>query len=220
MNNQIKLLEDTIEKVMTLFSEEFPGKFVITDTRIDTWILMLRDFHPSTIQHAAYQLASELEWPPPIGKMRQTCALMEKGINKMPTGNEAWERVLRKIHHDQSFELNEREKKALKQTKSLADMRTSGNIDADRARYIEAFDKLIDKEMKERITLPEVKRFLVERRAELKSKDDTTNIRLPAKQDRAKLLDAGIEPEYEDPEKVSDLCQEVIQNIEDKNEKD
>ena len=152
----------TINNIMRIFSEEYPGKFSVTESRKKVWLHILKGFPTETILGAAYHLISTRpDWPPDIATMRDTVINFIHGELHQPTPQEAWENILRKIQDD-DVELSDLEKAALKQVSTVYDLRRSENSSSDRAQYIKAFDQLLKKQQLERATLPAVKRLVQE----------------------------------------------------------
>jgi len=92
-----------------------------------------------------------------------------------PSAEAAWEKIIKKINRVEGIELTELEKKALLQTATIFDMRQSTNIESHRARYIKAFEKLVEQRTLERLTLPEVKRLVGKDRGLLETKSEKEN---------------------------------------------
>ncbi len=148
---------DTVSEIMDLFNAEYPLKFSTSPERLKVWAQMLKGFDRELILGAAYHLASTCQWPPPIAQMREQCVLMQHGELQNPTGAESWERIKLKMTSKPDLVLNDMEKKALAQTSTIFDLKRTSNEPTDRAHYIKAFDKLVQKRHVDRITLPEVK---------------------------------------------------------------
>lgn len=150
---------DTVSEIMDLLNAEYPSKFSTKLERIKVWSQMLNGFDRELILGAAYHLVSTCRWPPNIAQMREQCVLMSHGKLQNPTSSDAWEHVMERVNH-KDIELTPFEKKALKQTgRTINELRQTQllYLATDRARFSEAFDRLISKQHLERITLPEVK---------------------------------------------------------------
>lgn len=161
-------LVDTIEQVMKLLSMEYP-QFKVDEEgeRYELWILMVKDFTPEIIQHSVYHLLSLARpFPPSIGEVRRQCALLAKGELREPSGASSWGRIMEHMAK-KKIQLSDLEKEALKKTKSVYDLRISSNIEADRARYIQVFDKLVEERTLEWCTLKEVKTLVDKHRPAL-----------------------------------------------------
>jgi hypothetical protein len=150
----------TVSRVMKLFLAEYPGKFDMGEQRIETWVYMLEGIESEILLNAAMHLAAEpRQWPPSIGELRTLAISMSHGELTPPSASEAWERVLRKVQR-KDVELTELDKAALKRVGSLWDLRHSTMIQADRARFLEAFDSIIKKRDEKRNALPSVQRVI------------------------------------------------------------
>ncbi len=148
----------TIALIMEIFDEEYRGKFTNTPARMKIWSQMLSGFDSETILAAAYHLAStRKDWAPDIATMREQCVLMAQGELQLATGAESWARIKLKMTSEPELKLTDHEKAALAQTSTIFDLRRSKNETTDRAHYIKAFDKLIQKRHYDMVTLPEVK---------------------------------------------------------------
>lgn len=187
---------------MRMLNEEYPGKFSLgtvpvdkkgkpvegaTPSRVKVWEHALAEFDDETVLAAALHLVTtRTEWPPDVAAMRSQCALFSNGELHAPSGAASWERILQKISKKE-VDLSDMEKKALSQTKSVFDLRISKNIDADRARYIQAFDLLISKRNLEWVTLPEVK-ALVAKNAPPALPAPKQEDQLPPKEDEPEIM--------------------------------
>lgn len=162
MANEIKkkTVVQAVSLILEMFSTEYPGKFSLSPQRAMLWEKMLGEFDSDIILHAAYHLAGSSEWPPNIHQMRKQCMYFVHGEIADPSAEEAWGKVMRKIQRAEGVELTELEAKALTQTASIYDMQHSTNIEAHRARYIRAFEKLVERRNEDRLTLPEIREFV------------------------------------------------------------
>jgi hypothetical protein len=159
-----------VTRAMNMLNEEYPGKFSLgtvtrdgeVPSRVRVWEHVLSEFDDETILHAALHLISTRpEWPPDVAMMRAQCVSLVSGELLSETGSEAWECIIKKVNHE-DIDLTDVQKAALKQTgRTIFDLRNTSisNLATDRARYIEAFDKLVEKKRMERMTLPQVKAF-------------------------------------------------------------
>lgn len=195
-------LIDTVNESMNLLNLEYPTFQIDPEgKKLELWVLMLRDFKPSVIQHAVYHLISlGREFPPNIGQVRDQCAVMTHGELQDPVGAESWERIKQKMTGNPDLQLTELEKKALAQTSSIYDLKRSTNPTIDRAHYIKAFDHLVSKRHLDRQTLPEVKALVSK---------NTPALTAP----ESKQLPHHEEPEYLDPAKITELCKGVVNKI-------
>ena len=150
-----------VEEALELCILEYPNFQVDKQgTKLKLWYLMLKDFSAEVVLHAVYHLLSlGRDFPPNSGHMRRQCSLFANGELYELSGATSWEHILDKIAK-KTIELTDIEKKVLAQTKSIYDLGISKNIDADRARYIQAFEQFIAKRNLEWVTLPEVKKMV------------------------------------------------------------
>jgi hypothetical protein len=154
-----------------MFSDSYPGKFTVGDN-VKTWERVLSDMDPDVIPAAALHLIStRKDWPPDPATLREQCVLMSHGQLHEPTGSEAWEHIRERMAQsaecDEPLKLTDLERRALKQTGTLYDLRRSANPASDRATFIKAFNTLVSKQKLERQTLPEVKALVQKKHDEL-----------------------------------------------------
>lgn len=174
-----KTNQSTIQMILSIFNECYPGKVKVTERTEGLWLRMLEDLDSDALLAAAHHLCSTRpDWPPDIATMRGTVVDFTHGYLEPPSSHEAWEHVLVKMtenelpelatgEHVTKIELTGLEKAAVKQVGSIYDLKRSTNGPSDRSQFIKAFDKIVTKKRLELTTLPEVKR-LVEARAGLK----------------------------------------------------
>lgn len=167
--------ETTVKKIMALFNEEYPNKFVVSVERERLWVQLLRDCPSNAIEAAAYHLVSIREdWPPSVATVRITAIRILEGELSPPSASEAWEHVQLKIQN-KNIELTDLEKLALKQTGSIFDLRHSSNQIADRSRFLQAFEACLKKRDEDWMTTPRVKQFvqkIAENKLLLKEKNE------------------------------------------------
>jgi hypothetical protein len=157
----------TVGRVMKLFNSEFPGKFDTSEQRVETWNYMLDGIDGEILLNAAMHLAAEpRQWPPSIGELRTLAISMAHGELAPPSASEAWERVLRKVQR-RDVELTELDKSALARVGSIWDLRHSTMLQADRARFLEAYDAIVKKRDEKRNALPSVAKLVAKQAAML-----------------------------------------------------
>jgi len=150
-------LHETVSNIMKIFNEEYPGKFNISQSRLAVWCQMLRECNPETVLAAAYHLVSTRpDWPPDIATVRRTVVYLSKGQLERPDPMGAWGNVIKKLNNSE-IELTQIESEAVKRVSSIGDLRRSTNQTADRARFVEAFNGILDETDREWLALPEVK---------------------------------------------------------------
>lgn len=193
---------EIVSAIMDMMNAEYPTKFSTTPERLKVWAQMLKGFDSEIILGAAYHLVSTNEWPPNIAQVREQCVLMSHGEPYEPTGQEAWENIWRKVAGEE-IELTDLEKRALKQTSSIYDLKRSSNPSTDRAHFIKAFDQLVAARKLERQTLPEVKALVEKNRPALPA---------PVEKQLPKPIEK--EPNYPTGDEVSTYVNQVLERIE------
>ena len=147
-----------LAQIMLAFSEEYTGRFVVSDTRTQIWCQILGEYPVEIIQAAGYHLLSYHTHPPTVGQMREQCAMMSHGQLYEDTASDAWQGALAVICGDSDYStLSDMSKKALKSAGKLTDLKTSTNMSADRAAFVTAYNHLLKRQKQERVTLREVK---------------------------------------------------------------
>ena len=197
---------DSVITAMKMFSDGYPGKFTVGN-KVATWERVLVDIDPAVIPVAALHLiAIRKDWPPDVATLREQCVIMSHGRLQDPTGSEAWERIRKKIGEAKGCEnptkLSDDEKKALDQTASLYDLRhgIGDSISFARDKFTKAYDAIVSKRRLECLALPEVRSFVAGRAPAL-----------PAPESKA--LPEHEEPEYLEPDQVSELCDELLETL-------
>jgi hypothetical protein len=155
-----KASQNTIEKILSILTECYPGRFQTTDKTAKIWELMLSDLDPQLAIAATIQLCSQREtWPPDVASIRRQTILMSNGLLINRHGSESWTKVICLID-GKKVDLDEIESEALKRTGKLNDLRTSTKPDADRFRFIEAFNAIYQKRLSDSLLLPLVRDFV------------------------------------------------------------
>ena len=169
----------TIDYIMRAMAEEYPGKFTVSEPRAKMWRQMLSGLKSNVILAAVYQLISttDSQWPPTIGMVRTKAVQFTNGDLHTPTGQEAWENILKKFQYE-DYPLTDLEKAALAQVGTIYDLKRSQNTMVDRSNFTKAFDTLVEKQQVERATMPNVK-ALVEHNIPLLEKGDEPAPALP-----------------------------------------
>lgn len=174
--NEPKQLENTVRAVMQMFLEEYGAKFAISPQRTSMWIRMLSGDNIDAIMTTAYHLVSTTPiFPPDLATFRKSLKYMERGQLSPVTGIEAWERVAEKLNGSK-IELNDMEKRALKQAGGAYELRRSSNLAANRTRFVMAYDGLLRRAEEEMLATPDVKKFL-----------ESVKQKLPAPETRRRL---------------------------------
>ena len=147
--------DQCISRVIRIFAEEYP-RMQVTAERTRLWTELLSDISDEHL-HAAclHVVATRPDWPPDLATVRTTALAIAAGQLHPPSGSDAWARIAAKIQGHE-IALDAREKKALAQVGTVYDLRRSTNPAADRARFVAAYDGLVQREKAERETLPQV----------------------------------------------------------------
>ena len=135
---------------------EYPGKFSLSEERVDTWCHMLSDLDSENILAAGYHLVSTGgEWPPAIGTVRLTAKRIETGQMVPVSATEAWGNVYKRIQHRDVF-LTVEEKEALQGVGSIYDLRRSEDLSFDRSIFIKNYEQQQKRRDLELTIMPDV----------------------------------------------------------------
>lgn len=204
--------KDSVSLVMKIFAEEYPTKFSVTDSRLKIWCQMLKGFPTEQILAAGYHLAAtRTDWPPDIATMREQVLRFANGELHKPTGQEAWENILKKFKYE-DYPLSDFEKAALAQVGTIYDLKRSQNTAADRIQFVRAFDNLVKKRDTERATLPEV-RALVEQNVPFLPEPEPDKKALPVTETTIEDPPDDDDVDYPTPEEVADYVRQLSEKI-------
>ena len=132
-------------------------EFQATEELAQIWFSILGDLEPKSIELAtAHFLASDSPWAPVVGQFRAVACKIQHGEPAEFTAAESWDRISAYIQHKE-IELNELEKKVLRATKGIWDLRRSSNIEMDRLAYVKYYCELVNGETERRKKLPILK---------------------------------------------------------------
>ena len=146
-------VSDAIKTAMAALSDNYRD-FAVTKTKFDIWMQILGDLQPRSIELATLHfLSDESPWAPVVGQFRAVAVKIEHGEPAEFTAAESWDRISAYIQHKE-IELNELEKKVLRATKGIWDLRRSSNIEMDRLAYVKYYTELVNGETERRKKLP------------------------------------------------------------------
>lgn len=152
-----------VTMAMAAFVEEYPGRFVVSASRKKIWQHLLSDLEPGIIMATAYHLLSaRKEFPPDVALFRETAILLGEGRTEIKGAEEAWGDVMERVYGNSDRKLCAKTMAALKQTSTINDLKQSRNIAADRAHFVRAYNKLEQKDLTQKLILPDVKRKILE----------------------------------------------------------
>jgi hypothetical protein len=166
-------MSETVKKAMTIFLEEYGEKFRVTESKIKFWGHSLQEFDSSVILAAAYHLATINKWPPVIAEMREACVDMAYGELVTVPAPEAWHNV-QKFLHDEG-QLSDIERIAMRHVGDSWYFKRSDTPGMDRAHFMKAYSAQVDKQKRERLTLPNVMRFANENAKKLLPEPNATD---------------------------------------------
>jgi len=194
--------KNVVLRVMRLFNAEFPDRFKLNDERRRVWEHLLAGFDGDVVLAAAMHMVSERrEHPPNIGAFRSLVVGMAHGEIAPPSSSEAWGHVLERLQ-GRDTPLTPLEAAALKKIGSIYDLKTSGNLAADRAQFKKAFEDLVRERDTERNMLPMVRGVLEARTPQLPAPPSRE---LPAPAPSA----AEVDPDF-----IADLVAKAMRPIE------
>jgi len=151
-----------LAQIMLAFSEEYTGRFVVSETRTKIWAQILGEYPAEILQAAGYHLLSTGTFPPAVSEMREQCARIIAGELYEHTASEAWCLASAVIRGDQEYStLDDMCKRALKAAGNLCDLKKSRNPTTDRAAFVTAYNHLLKRQKQDRVTLKEVKAMVV-----------------------------------------------------------
>jgi len=158
--------EDRIIDAIAILSAEFPN-ITLTQANYKAYLLVLGDLPAELVELACQELAtSGREFFPPAGVIRQTAFNIEEAVDEIPSALEAWGAV-----KGQPYEGSYEGDLIDRAMKTLGGWRAWGNSNIDdepswRARFIQAYEILAQRERDERRRLPKVAGYIEQKKAE------------------------------------------------------
>lgn len=157
-----------IGQMFELLMAQWP-KEPISELTITVYERCLSDLPDEVLEAAVVHCLSTCTFMPKVAEIRKAAAEISTGGVDLPSAYEAWGRVLRLIRWGfghpnhapapDNFYGHPLVKKAVDCMGGLRQIAFSDNIEADRARFISAYDSLIDRERYQALCLPQVKQL-------------------------------------------------------------
>jgi len=159
---------EKIVQMIEIFRRLWPRDFTAADTiTYGAWQAILADIDDNVLGAAYAEYAADSPYPPKPADIRK--AAIRLRVPDETTGVEAWGRVgayIRKWpaggrwvrdHHVDAPPMPERMERAVRAVGGLSYLRTSENVVADRARFVEVYDALAKREREHLTMLPDIR---------------------------------------------------------------
>ena len=156
-------IED-VAQIVAVISAAYPN-FKATEYTVEVYYRTLQDLPADLLKTAVLQTVSEpgRKFAPSIGEIRGAVVEINRSITCIPSDYEAWE-VVRMAFVD-GLDESKIHPLVLQTIKLLGwrNLCMSTNQTADRARFLEAYNDLVDRKEKGDIALPEVRGYIEQR---------------------------------------------------------
>jgi hypothetical protein len=154
-----------IQQIINMFLAAFPN-YKPTDMTPEIFFQTLQDIPSEELKVAVLNCLTEAgrAFAPSIGEIRGAVANLRRTAANVPSSYEAWQEVLTQMSINGgdygtpvwSHPLVERVVRQL----GWRNLRMSEDQTADRARFVQAYDQLLNRAMSEETMLPEVKGYI------------------------------------------------------------
>ena len=150
--------ERGVLEVLTVLSAAFP-QFKLAEATVRVYTRVLADIDDKLIEAAAYDCLARCRFFPSVAELRDAAHAI--AAPALPSAFEAWEEVLRQIRDVGAYRTptftDPRIEAAVRQVGGWSMLCRSENVAADRARFLEAYDRAQRAEDHAAKTLPQVK---------------------------------------------------------------
>ena len=199
--------DTAIAETLKLIAAAYPGRFNLGATKeertfiVSTWAAFVRDIPDDLLKNAAMRFisANDSPFPPTIPEIRRVSAQIQREILDIPTEWEAWSELLDapmpspyrkfrdgKFVDDEDYQWpHEIVGTVARRLGWPTRFPKAGDEVADRAHFTRAYESEIEKRMQVTTQVPQVTRYIEERRLEL------TDGRAALEQERRRAFDTG-----------------------------
>jgi hypothetical protein len=181
-----------ILQVLVVITAAFPN-FHPKDETPEVYLQLLADIPADELKIAVVQCCTESgrAFAPSIGEIRGAVAELRRVTAGVPTKYEAWQEVTASFEHPERPWSHPLVKEAVDQI-GWWDMGHSENQAAERARFLDAYDRLLKREERRQTMLPAVREYIAEHTPLML--DTGSEARLPARSDDAPAPDYSPAP--------------------------
>lgn len=157
--------QEEIAQIVAVISAAYPN-FKVSPQTVEVYFQTLQDIPGDELKAATMQSISEAgrSFAPSIGEIRGAVLDIRKRIANVPSSYQAWQEVQKQIRDNGgdfgypvwSNQIVEVAVNAL----GWRNLRMSEDQTADRARFLQAYDQLCERNAKEEIALPHVRGYI------------------------------------------------------------
>ena len=160
-----------IAQILSLMSAAFPN-FQMKPETPELYLQLLGDIPADELKPAVLQSVSEAgrKFAPSVGEIRGMVSQMRMSVANVPSAYEAWQEVLSEIRSTGSYRRPEFKHPLVEravETMGWRNLCLSENQVADRARFLQAYEQLVERAAREDMLLPEVRGYIEERGGKL-----------------------------------------------------
>ena len=155
--------ETDVAAIVGVISAAYPN-FSPTEHTVEVYYQALRDMPIDLLRAATWQSVGEpgRKFAPSVGEIRGTAREIQRMIEGIPSSYEAWE-VARKVisgNHNLGMDTIHPYIARTIRLLGLQNLKMSMNQTADRMRFVEAYDQLVEKADDYATLLPEVRGYI------------------------------------------------------------
>lgn len=153
-----------IAQIVGVISAAYPN-FSPTPQTVEVYYQCLNDLPVDELKAATLQCISELgrKFAPSVGELRGAVAEIRKSSMNTPSAYEAWQEVLQQMSAVGSYGIPEFSSPLIQRVvRSLGwrNLCLSENQTADRARFLQAYEQVLERATHENMLLPEVRNYI------------------------------------------------------------
>ncbi len=156
-----------VKDILDLLNCYFPyyrEKGYLTDEVVQAYAVALADIPPEALQAGALQYATSrgAEFFPTVSKLREHAIDFMVAAHNLPTAPDAWGTVrdaIRQLGYMRKPDFSPLIERCIRAVGGWAELCTSENIPADRARFIQAYDRIVEQELIGLQMLPTLKQL-------------------------------------------------------------
>jgi hypothetical protein len=153
-----------IAQIVKVISVAYPN-WQVTEQTNEVYYQCLADIATDELKAAVLHCITEpgRKFAPSVGELRGAIGDIRVRVNNVPTTYAAWQEVLEQIRYTGSYGVPQFSspliERAVRQL-GWRELCLSENQTADRARFVQCYDQLVERATKDDVMLPEVRGFI------------------------------------------------------------
>lgn len=153
--------EELILKSLLLMKAAYP-RLALSDETIQLYTRALQDIEPALLKAAVMHHIASSKWFPTIAELREAAAHLLASASGQPSAYDAWGAVMRQVRLRGRWGVPDLEPLAQQAVNVIGGWSficDSENVTADRARFIAAYEQLLERKVRQQMELPIVTEY-------------------------------------------------------------